>query len=230
MLAEMVGGLFAAAKFAGGRAQDEIGIEAGGELIGVGVIESFGAGMHGLLHFGDERFFGGTGRCDGEAGDAALQVNGDAEALEEIHAEDAIERAAAGFGDGGEINGGEADISQDVIAEGKFGDGNFAGFQRSDFIPGLDAQFLGMALREGFLVEHGGGGSVYEEALVLFIYLEDYDREGIAALQGNFARDSARPALARRGRPALGASAAPAQAQASRRRPIGITSSIGPWW
>ena len=171
----MVGGLFAAAEFAAGGAEDEIGIEAGGELIGVSVVEGFGAGVHGFLHFGDERFFGGAGLCDGEAGDTALQVNGDAESFEEIHAEDAIERAGAGFGDGREINGGKADAAQSVIAERKFVDGNFAGFQGRDFIPGLHADLGGMSLREGFFVEHGSGGGIYEEAFVLVIYLKHDD-------------------------------------------------------
>ncbi len=186
LLAQMVGGLFAAAEFAGGRAKDEIGIEAGGEFVSVGVVEGFGAGVHGFFHFGDERFFGGTGLCDGEPSDAALEVNRDAEAFEKVHAEDAIEWAAAGFGDCGEIDGGKADCAKSVIAEGKFIDGNFARFQRRDFVPGLHADLGSVALREGFLVEHGGGGGVDQEALVLLVYLQDDDGEAIAVLERNF--------------------------------------------
>ena len=127
LLVEMIGGLVAAAQFAGGGAKDEIGVEAGGEVIGVGVVKRLRAGVHGLFHFRDYGNFGRTGIGDAEARDAALQVNGDTELLEEVNAEDSIERGAAGFGESAEVNGGKADVAQDVIGQLEFGDGDDAG-------------------------------------------------------------------------------------------------------
>src|SRR5580658_4652838 len=98
-LLKMIGGLVASAKFAGGRAENEIGIEAGGELGGVGIIEGFRAGVHGLFHFRDDGNFRGAGCGEAEAGDAALEVYGYAELFEEVNAEDSIEWGAAGFGE-----------------------------------------------------------------------------------------------------------------------------------
>ena len=52
-----------------------------------------------MLHIRDDGNFCRARSGDAEARDAALQVNGDAELFEEVNAEDAIERAAAGFGE-----------------------------------------------------------------------------------------------------------------------------------
>ena len=56
-LLKMIGGLLASAQFSGWGTEDEIGIEAGSELRGVGIVERFGAGMHGLFHFRDDGNF-----------------------------------------------------------------------------------------------------------------------------------------------------------------------------
>ena len=98
-LLKMIGGLVASAEFARGRAQDEIWIEASGELGGVGIVERFSAGVHGLFHFGDDGNFRGAGRGDSQARDGALEVNGYAELFKEVNAEDSIEWGAAGFGE-----------------------------------------------------------------------------------------------------------------------------------
>src|ERR1700723_1430782 len=98
-LLKMVSGLVAPAEFSGGRAQGEIGIEAGGERGGVGVIECCRAGMHSLFHFRDDGDFRGAGSGDAEARDAALEVYGYAELFEKVNAEDSIERGTARFGE-----------------------------------------------------------------------------------------------------------------------------------
>src|ERR1700740_3658322 len=116
LLLKMIGGLVASTEFAGWRAEDEIGIEAGGELGGVGVVESFGAGVHGLFHIRDDGNFRRARRGDADAREAALEVYGYIELLEEINAENSIERAAAGFGENAEVDRGKRDIAKDVIA------------------------------------------------------------------------------------------------------------------
>ena len=74
-----------------------------------------------------------------------------------------------------------------MITQPEFGNGDDAGAEGGGLIPGLHADLFGMAGGERFFVEHGGGGGVYQEALVGAVYLEDYDGEAIAALQRNFA-------------------------------------------
>ena len=93
--------------------------------------------------------------------------------------------APQSFGNRGEMDRGETDAAQSVIAERKFVDGNFARFQRRDFVPGLHADLGSVALREGFFVEHGSGGGGDQEALVLLVHLQDDNGKGIAALQRN---------------------------------------------
>jgi hypothetical protein len=116
-LLKMIGGLLAAAQFSGRGTEDEIRIEAGGKFCRVRVVERFRAGMHSLLHLRDDGNFCRARRGEAEARDATLQVNGDAELLEEVHAEDSIERGAAGFGESGQVNRGERDVKQNVAAE-----------------------------------------------------------------------------------------------------------------
>ena len=115
-LLKMIGGLVASAQFAAGRAENEIGIEARGELDGVGVVECFRTGVHGLLHFRDDGNFRGTGSGDAEARDAALEVYGYAELFEEVNAEDSIEWGTAGFGESRQIDRGKRDVAEKVAA------------------------------------------------------------------------------------------------------------------
>ena len=115
-LLKMIGGLVASAEFAGGRTENEIGIEAGGESGGVSVIESFGAGVHGLSHFRDDGNFRGAGRDDAEARDGALEIYSYAELFEEVNAEDSIEWGTARFGESCEIDRRERDVAENVAA------------------------------------------------------------------------------------------------------------------
>ena len=79
---------------------------------------------------------------------ATLQVDAYAQLLQEIHAENSVEWAAARFADCGQVNRRQSDISQTVAAQPDFADRNLAGIQYGRFIPGLDVDQFRMLASE----------------------------------------------------------------------------------
>jgi hypothetical protein len=124
---EMIGGLVPSAQFAAGGAQDEILIETKGQPVGVRVVEGYRAGVHCLFHICNERRLRGAWLRGADARHTAFQVDGYPQLLQEVHAENSVEWAAARFGDCGQVNRREPDASETMAAQRKLADRNFAG-------------------------------------------------------------------------------------------------------
>ncbi len=134
----MICGFLAPAQFAARRTQHEIRIETGGQFVSVLVVESLRAGMHCLVHVRDKKRLRGTWRRDAESCDTAFQIDRYPQLFQKIHAEDAVDRSAACFGDGAQVNRRQSDALQGVIAQGELADQDFLCVECSCFIPGLD--------------------------------------------------------------------------------------------
>src|ERR1700758_3657743 len=139
--------------------------------------------MHCLLHLCNKGRLRGTRRCDAEARYATLQVDGHAQLLQEVHAENSVEWAATRFGDCGQVNRWQLDAAQTVATQPELADRNFESLQCGGFIPRCDVDFFRPRARECLLVEYRCGSGINQEALVGLVYLKNRNRQSIAALQ-----------------------------------------------
>lgn len=162
--------------FAPGCTQHQVSIEAGFEFFLIRTIERFRAIVHGLFHFGNQGTFCGIGRRKGKPRDATLQVDGHPELFEQVHAEDAVNGAAAGFNHWTEIDGGQLQVPEFAVSRGELGNGNFAGAGRRSPGPRCDMDFPRAAGGERLRVEKGSGRGIHEEAHVGLVDTDSDDR------------------------------------------------------
>ena len=142
--------------------------------------------MHARFHLIVER--PGIRRLRAGRSDLAPEIDGHAHFVEQVHAKNPVNRAAAGFANGTEIDGRQSQIAEDVASECKFGQRHLAGAGGGGSAPGGHSYFLGPAGGKRFEVEHGGRAGVQEEAHIRAVDLDFHDRQEIATLDGNLAR------------------------------------------
>jgi hypothetical protein len=97
------------------RVQNNIRIEAVRENGGIALLEGIGTVVHVRFHQIEKQFR--VGRRSSERSDLALQIDGDAHFVEEVDAEDAVDRGAASFADGAEVNGRQLGVAQVMASE-----------------------------------------------------------------------------------------------------------------
>src|SRR6266481_8050346 len=137
-LLKMNCGFVAPAQLAAWGTQHEIGIEAGGQFLRILVVESLRAGMHCFVHIVDKNRLSGTWRSNAEPCNTAFQIDGYSELFQKIDPKDAVDCAAACFGNGAQVNCRKPNALQGVIAQGELADQDFSRVEYSCFIPGLD--------------------------------------------------------------------------------------------
>lgn len=178
--------LFASSKFTMRGVQDDFGVDTVLEFFGLALLEVVDARTHGFFHFAvDLVRIGWDGT---ERGDLALEVNSDGHLVEQVHAQNAVDGAAAGVSDGTKVDSGKLEVSQMMIADGEFGHRDLTRAGRGGSRPGGHLNLFDFAARERFQVEHGGGAGIQEKTKFRAADVRSNDGEAIATLNGDLIR------------------------------------------